>query len=183
MPRSGHPGKSAWNSAAVLAALLTLSCTSHLSAQRTRLSQHGSVSQEIGDTTITIEYNRPVARGRDLFGALVPWGRVWCPGADECTSIQLTTAVTINGQKLAAGHYSLWAEPNPDKWTIIFSRGYPAFHTQYPSGRDALRISTVPKKGEHMETLSFYFPVVDGKHAELVLHWGTVVVPLTIDVP
>src|SRR5207248_2581974 len=92
-------------------ALLPLSC-SHLSAQRVRLSQHGSVSQEIGDTSITIEYNRPVARGRELFGALVPWGRIWCPGADECTSIQLSTAITVNGQKLAAGHYTLWAEPN-----------------------------------------------------------------------
>jgi Protein of unknown function (DUF2911) len=164
-------------------ALLPIACTAHLSAQRIRLSQHGSVSQEIADTNITIEYNRPVARGRELFGTLVPWGRIWCPGADECTSIQLSTSVTVNRQKLAAGHYTLWAEPDPDSWTIIFSRGYPAFHTSYPAGKDALRVKAVPRKGEHMETLAFYFPVVDGKHAELVLHWGTVVVPLTIDVP
>ena len=60
-----------------------------------RPSQHGSVSQHIGGTIITIEYNRPVARGRELFGALVPWGRVWCPGADTCTSIELSTDVKI----------------------------------------------------------------------------------------
>lgn len=48
-------------------------------AQRPRLSQHGSVSQRIGGALVTIEYNRPVARGRKLFGALVPWGRIWNP--------------------------------------------------------------------------------------------------------
>ena len=66
---------------------------------------------------------------------------------------------------------------------MIFSRAHPVFHTPYPAGRDALRVAVTPRAGEHMETLSFYFPVVDGKKAELVLHWGTVVVPLQLDVP
>lgn len=148
-----------------------------------RPSQHGSVSQHIADTTITIEYNRPVARGRELFGSLVPWGRVWCPGADTCTSIELTTDVKVAGQALAAGTYSLWAEPGHDHWTIIFNRANPVFHTRYPQAQDALRVQTTPRTGSHMETLAFYFPLVDGKHAELVLHWGTTVVPLEIDVP
>ena len=50
-------------------------------APKIKPSQHGSVSQRIADTTIAIEYNRPVARGRELFGALVPYGKVWCPCA------------------------------------------------------------------------------------------------------
>ena len=154
-----------------------------LFAQAPRPSQHGSVSQQIADTRGTIEYNRPVARGRKLFGALVPWGRIWNPGADAATNIAFSTDVKVNGQPLAAGTYSLWAEPEPDRWTIIFSRAYPAFHTPYPAGQDALRVSVTPRTGEHMETLSFYFPVVDGKKAELVLHWGTVVVPLQLEVP
>ena len=151
--------------------------------QQPRLSQHGSVSQQIAGTKVTVEYNRPVARGRELFGALVPWSRIWCPGADDCTAITVTTDVKVNGQALAAGSYTIWAEPQPDKWTVIFSKGYPAFHTRYPAGRDALRVTTTPRKGDYMETLAFYFPVADGKHAELVLHWGAVVVPLQIDVP
>jgi hypothetical protein len=152
-------------------------------AQTPRPSQHGSVTQRIADTTITVEYNRPVARGRELFGALVPWGRVWCPGADECTSIMLSTPVKIQGQTLAAGTYSVWAIPQRDTWTIIFNRAHPVFHTRYPADRDALRVEATPRSGSHMETLAFYFPVVDGRHAELALHWGTVVVPLSIDVP
>jgi hypothetical protein len=148
-----------------------------------RPSQHGSVSQQIAGTKITIEYNRPVARGRDLFGALVPWGRVWCPGADTCTSIELSTDVKIEGQALAAGSYSIWAEPGQEHWTMIFNKSTPVFHTRYPAGQDALRVQIAPKTGSHMETLTFYFPVVDGKHAELVLHWGTTMVPMGIDVP
>src|SRR5690242_822682 len=84
-----------------------------------RRSQHGTVSQQVADTKITIEYNRPVARGRELFGKLVPWGRVWTPGADQATTISVSTAVKVNGQQLPAGTYSLWTVPNPDKWTVI----------------------------------------------------------------
>jgi hypothetical protein len=153
------------------------------SAQPPRPSQHGSVTQRVSQTTVTVDYNRPVARGRALFGALVPWGRVWCPGADTCTTIELSTAVRVNGQPLAAGTYSMWAEPNPERWTIIFSKAHPVFHTRYPADQDALRVQATPREGSAMETLAFYFPVVDGNHAELVLHWGTVVVPLSLDVP
>jgi hypothetical protein len=146
-------------------------------------SQHGSVAQRVADTTITIEYNRPVARGRELFGSLVPYDRIWCPCANDATTIELTTAIKINGHDLAAGKYSVWSEPHPDKWTIIFSRTHEAWHTRYPAGQDALRVETTPRTGSHMETLAFYFPVVDGRKAELVLHWGTVIVPLSIEVP
>ena len=152
-------------------------------AQAPKPSQHGTVSQQIANTTITVTYNRPVARGREIFGKLVPWGHVWCPGADTCTSIDLSTDVKINGETLAAGAYSIWAEPQADRWTIIFNRANPVFHTRHPPDQDVLRVQAKPREGGHMETLAFYFPVVDGKHAELVLHWGTVVVPLTIDVP
>lgn len=151
-------------------------------AQAPKPSQHGSVSQQIANATITIEYNRPVARGRALFGALVPWGRVWCPGADNCTTIQLSADVRINDHLLPAGTYSLWAEPQAERWTIIFNGAHPVFHTRYPPNQDVLRVLATSRQGSHMETLAFYFPVVEGAHAELVLHWGTVVVPLSVDV-
>lgn len=168
--------------AAIAALPLTIGGGARSFAQQPRPSQHGSVSQQIAQTTITIEYNRPVARGRALFGALVPWGRVWCPGADTCTTIEISADIKVNGQPLAAGTYSLWAEPQADRWTMIFNRAHPVFHTRYPPGQDVLRVQTTPREGSPLETLTFYFPVVDGRHAELVLHWGTVVVPLSIDV-
>jgi len=150
-----------------------------------RLSQHGSVTQTVASTTITVEYNRPVARGRELFGGIVPYDRVWCPGADDCTTLTVSTPVKIEGQDLPAGTYTVWAKPGTAKWTMMINRAHPVFHTRYNTVRDQdlLTLEVTPRTGSPMETLAFYFPVVDGKHAELVLHWGTVVVPLTIDVP
>ena len=170
--------------AQVLAALVwSLWVASPAGGQAPKPSQHGSVAQEIAGAKVTIDYNRPVARGRELFGALVPWGKVWCPGADMCTSIEVSTDVQVNGQKLAAGTYSIWAQPGEREWTIIFNRAHPVFHTRYDQSQDALRVAAAPREGPHMETLSFYFPVVEGKRAELVIHWGKVVVPLQIEVP
>jgi hypothetical protein len=150
--------------------------------RKIRPSQRGSVVQRIADTTVTIEYGRPVARGRELFGTLVPWGKVWCPGADEATTIELTAPVQIQGKELAAGKYSLWVEPQSDRWTLIVNRQAAVWHTKYPAGEDVLRVESTPRTGSHMETLAFYFPVVDGRKAELVLHWGTTVVPVALEV-
>ena len=146
-------------------------------------SQHGTVTQRIADTTITVDYNRPVARGREIFGKLVPYGKIWCPCADDATTVQVSTAVKIEGQPLPEGRYSLWTEPQPERWTVIFNKNASVWHTRYPEGRDALRLAVTPRAGSHMETLAFYFPVVDGRKGELALHWGTLVVPLAIEVP
>src|SRR6266851_2997899 len=116
-------------------------------------SQHGSVTQRVSSTDITISYNRPVARGRELFGTLVRWGRIWHPGAD--------------------------APPKP--WTVIFNRGVGGWHTNYPGeSQDALRVTVTPETGTHVETLTYYFPVVDADSAVLRLQWGTTIVPMKI---
>jgi hypothetical protein len=86
----------------------------------------------------------------------------------------------VNGDTLRAGTYSLWAIPGPKEWTIIFSSASPTFHLRYPPANDALRVRATPRTGEHMETLAFYFPVVDGDSAQLVLQWGRTVVPLNV---
>jgi hypothetical protein len=149
---------------------------------KVRPSQRGSVTQRVADTTLTVDYSRPVARGRQLFGTLVPWGRLWNPGADDASTFETSAAITIDGHDLAAGKYSLWAIPQPERWTFIFNREHAVWHTKYPEGKDALRLEIAPRTGSHMETLAFYFPVVDGRKAELVLHWGTVVLPMMVEV-
>ena len=148
-------------------------------------SQHGSVTQRVGTTDIAISYNRPVARGRELFGTLVRWGRMWHPGADSATTISFSTDVTIDGHALKAGRYSLWTIPEEGKpWTVIFNRGVGGWHTNYPGeSQDALRITVTPEKGGHLETLTYYFPMVDADSAVLRLQWGTVVVPMMIRTP
>ena len=151
-------------------------------AQGNVLSQPGSVAQTIRGTRIEIVYRRPVARGRTLFGGIVPWGRVWTPSADSAVRIRVSAPVEVNGAPLPAGEYSLWTIPDPSSWTVIFNDQAAAFHMRYPEGHDVLRVQARPRSGDHMETLAFYFPVVDADSAILALHWGTTIVPLTIRV-
>jgi len=134
----------------------------------------------IGTARLEIVYRRPVARGRDLFGELVPWGRLWSPSADSAAVFSTTKSLTIAGGKLPAGKYTVWAIPDKDTWTIVFSSVTPAFHLRYTEGKDVLRVKTKAHSGDHMETLAFYFPMVDADSAELDLHWGRTVVPLAI---
>jgi len=166
----------------LLSLALVVLATLPLPAQQIPLSQRGAVAQMVAGTRIEIRYSRPVARGRELFGKLVPWGKVWCPGADTATTIAFSKPVQVSGKPLPAGTYSVWAIPEPDVWTVIFSRAQPVFHIPYPEGQDALRIRVPARQGAPMETLAFYFPVVDGKDATLYLHWGTTIVPLEIRV-
>jgi len=165
-----------------LLAMIEFLVMSDLSSQTPR-SQHGLVTQRVGSTEITITYSRPVARGRNLFGGVVAWNRMWHPGADSSTTLSFSKDVTIDGHALAAGRYTLWTMPQepPKPWTVIFSRGVNNWHTQYPGeAQDALRITVTPETGANMETLAYYFPMVDADSAVLRLHWGTVVVPMMI---
>ena len=148
--------------------------------QPTPKSQLGVVSQMVANTRIEITYRRPVARGRTLFGALVPWGRVWSPSSDTAARVTISGPVEINSQHLDVGSYSLWAIPDSSAWTVIFSKVPSVFHTRYPSGQDALRITVPPVPGEHTETLAFAFPMVDADSAVLQLRWGKTVVPMMI---
>jgi hypothetical protein len=148
-------------------------------------SQRASLNQHVANTEITVTYSRPVARGRELFGKLVPYGQPWTPGADRATWIKVTRDVTVNGKALPAGSYSLWAIPRADAWSMSFHKDWDRFHLPYPGDEGvALRVDDIkPERGAHMETLAWYFPVVEGKDAVFRLHWGETVVPLAISVP
>jgi hypothetical protein len=144
-------------------------------------SEKGSASQIIDATTITIEYFRPVARGRVPFPEVVHWGRTWTPGANWATTIDVDRPVRINGDPLPKGKYSVWMIPGPETWTVIFNRDARRFHTQPPaSSEEQLRLTVKPLSGEHMETLSWEFPVITRDGATLDMHWGTTVVPMRV---
>ena len=146
------------------------------------LSQLGTVTQRVGYTDINVRYRRPGARGRALFGNVVEWGRIWTPGADSVTTIAFSRDVLVENQPIAAGRYSLWVVPKTDTpWTVILSRVVDAFHVPYPGPEhDVIRFEISPQRGEHMETLAFYFPEVTRSTAVLRLHWGETVIPIGV---
>ncbi len=148
-------------------------------------SQRGSVSQSVAFTEISVKYGRPVARGRALFGALVPWDSIWHPGADSATRIKFSQDVLVEGKPLRKGEYSLWLIPRERApWTVIFSRAAHAFHKPYPgAGYEVLRADVTPEQVSHVESLAIYFPMVLRDEAVLRVHWGTTAIPLRIKAP
>jgi len=154
------------------------------SAHAQQASQHGSVAQTVNRTVITLEYDRPVARGRELFGGIVDWDAIWTPGANVATWIEFSQSVTLEGHDLEAGRYAIWMVPHSrEPWEVVVVREWDTHHGVFPFDAEVFRTTVAPEQGEHMETLGFYFPVVGPYEATLRLHWGTTIVPLRIEVP
>ena len=146
-------------------------------------SEKGTVSQTVDGTTITIEYSRPVAHGRTPFPDVVRYGRMWTPGANWATTLEVDRAVHLNGVDVPKGKYSVWMVPGADEWTVTLSREARRFHTSPPGASDEqARFTVKPATGAHMETLAFYVPVVTRDGATLDMHWGTTVVPMRLTV-
>lgn len=159
--------------AAILVALVAAALPGSASAQ-IRASERGAVSQTIDGTTITIDYSRPTARGRELFGALVPWDVVWTPGANWATTLEIDRDVRIDGHEIAAGRYSVWMTPRQSVWTLTLNDEPEYFHFQKPSPElGTYNIDFTPKQAGHVEMLTWSFPVVSGDGAVLSMRWGT----------
>jgi hypothetical protein len=151
---------------------------------RPRPSQHGTLSQEIALTTITLGYDRPVARGRELYGNIMEFDVMSTPGANRATWIDFSTPVTFAGTQVEAGRYGIWHVPHEtEPWELVLVREWDTHHSFFPMESEAARVRVAPEAGAHMEVLAFYFPVVSEYEAVLRLHWGTTILPVRIEVP
>jgi len=173
-----------------------------------RPSQTASVMQRIGVTDVTITYSRPGVKGRKIWGdplpgqekgeatldnqntrpkdaVIVPWGHVWRTGANEATRFVVTDDVLINGQKLAAGSYSLHTIPTKDEWTIVFNGTANQWGSfDYDPAKDTLRVKAKPQwVNENQEWLAFTFDPVGEDSAQVNIRWEKVSVPFTVKVP
>lgn len=148
-----------------------------------RVSQRGSVTQRIGLTDITINYHRPAVGGREIWGKVVPYGKVWRAGANENTTITFTDDVTVEGKPLAAGTYGLHTIPDKDQWTIIFSKNSTSWGSfSYDEKEDALRVTVKPHPAEMFEQLAYTFEDVKPDSAVATLRWEKLAVPFQIGV-
>lgn len=150
-----------------------------------RSSPPASVTQTIGLTEVTVTYSRPGVKGRAIWGALVPYGEVWRAGADANTTIAFDRDVEVEGRPLAAGTYGLHTIPQPDAWTIVFSRNATSWGSYtYDESEDALRVTVTPRAlPYHQERLLFAFEPLDDDVAELQLRWAELCVPVRLRVP
>src|SRR5213594_3078915 len=82
--------------------------------------------------TITVDYSSPRAKGRKIFGGLVPYGEVWRAGANEATTFVTTADLMVGGSHVPAGSYTIFTIPNQDKWTLIISKKTGEWGIPYP---------------------------------------------------
>jgi len=163
--------------------LATLCAAQTVMLNLPRQSQHAVVTQRIGITDITINYHRPLANGREIWGKLVPYGEVWRAGANENTTITFSDPVTIEGQTLDKGTYGLHMIPNQDQWTVIFSKMSTAWGSfSYKQEEDALRVTVKPQSAELHNALAYDFDDLQPDSAVVTMRWEKVAVPFKVSV-
>jgi len=169
---------------AVLAALLSIS---HLHAAEEKLqfpdaSQQATIKQRIGLTDVEINYSRPNVRGREIFGGLVPYGKVWRTGANASTKIKFSEAVKISGKEVSPGEYAFYTIPTENEWTIILSKdtkGWGAY--DYKSDTDALRVTVKPTVlANPVESFTIGFDNLKDDGATIALEWDKTRVPVEL---
>jgi len=104
------------------------------------LSPPMSASVTIGGKKLQVDYGAPSMRGRKVMGGLVPYGVVWCAGANDATTLMTEADLDIAGLKVPKGSYSLWTVPGKTDWTLIINKQTGQWHTEYDESRDLGRV-------------------------------------------
>ena len=142
--------------------------------------------QRVGLTDVEITYSRPGVKGRDIFGALVPYGEIWRTGANASTKVKFSTDVTINGENLAAGTYSFYAIPTEGEWTMILNTNLNHWGTDgYSQDEDAVRLNVASKPlNDAVENVRISVENITKSSGEITLSWAntSVAVPFTVEV-
>ncbi len=149
-----------------------------------RTNPRATITQRIGVTDVAVVYNRPAARGRRIFGGVVPHGEVWRTGSDEATTVTFSTAVMLQGREVAAGTYELFSIPGPAQWQVILQRRKGQWGAYaYDPADDVARVTVTPEPApQHVESFTVAFDEVTTRAATLTLAWEGTRVPLSIQV-
>ncbi|MGA8809507.1 MAG: DUF2911 domain-containing protein [Thermoanaerobaculia bacterium] len=165
-------------------------------------NQRSTVTQQIGPVTVSIDYSSPHVhspQGQDrrgkIWGTLVPYGMAnlgfgtckecpWRVGANVNTIFTTSADIQVNGSTLPAGTYALFAIPQQDEWTWVFSKNHTSWGSFfYDPAEDVLRVKAKPEKAEYREVLTFDFTERKDDHATVAMKWEELAVPIDINVP
>jgi hypothetical protein len=146
-------------------------------------SPPATASVKVAGKQISVAYYAPSMRGRKIMGALVPFGQVWCPGANVATGLTTEADLQIGNLKLHKGTWSIWMIPGEKEWTLIVNKQSGQHHLDYDSSEDLGRTKVTPKMlAAPVETLKFELTADGGNKGTLALLWETteVSIPFTV---
>ena len=153
-----------------------------------RVSPASEVKQMVGLTEIEIEYSRPSMRGREVFGNLVPFGKVWRTGADNSTKISFDTDVIISGKTIQSGTYSIFSIPNRESWEIILYSDVELWGVPRDWSENKIVFSSMfdvkkLKKSNTVETFTISFNDLTNNDVNMSISWENTSVDIKIEVP
>ena len=138
-----------------------------------QLSVRDTARATIGAATISVDYGRPLARGRTLLGNVISYDRVWRTGANAATQLIISAPITLAGLSVPAGTYTLWTVPRVGRVDLIVNRQIGQWGTEYGRAHD---LGTVPMKSDTLETPVEQFTITiepkDDRSGTLMMAWG-----------
>lgn len=145
------------------------------------------ISQDFGLGTIDLEYARPSAKNREVYGKLVPYNAVWRTGANSATKIKFSDDVSFGGKEVKAGQYGLLTIPGERSWTVILTKDLNVTNpSAYKQENDVVRVDVAPQTiSNPVETFTILFSDMDKSNAvNLEIRWAKtkVIVPITADI-
>lgn len=148
----------------------------------------GKISQEVGLIKVDVEYSRPSAKGRKVFGDLVPFGQMWRTGANASTKVTVSDDAKVAGMPLPKGTYALYTIPGEKEWTVIFYKNTSYWGTPEPKDfkeeevQARVKVSSVPGR-DLVETFTIGVNNLRNNGADLEIMWEytKVIVPIMVD--
>ncbi|MGH7607859.1 MAG: DUF2911 domain-containing protein, partial [Gemmatimonadales bacterium] len=147
-----------------------------------QLSPRDTARATIGGAAVWVDYGRPLKRGREIFGNVVPWNTVWRTGANAATQLQTSADLVMGGVVVPAGTYSLWTMPASTGWQLIINKQHGQWGTVYDAENDLVRLNVeIETLAEPVEQLTIAFDAPDGGRSRLRIEWDTtrVTVPVS----
>lgn len=167
-----------------LVALATLALVAQPLTAQPRASERGTMSQLVNGTRLTVDYSRPVARGRDnLLGGVVHFGEIWTPGANWATTLEVDKPIKLDGHDVAPGKYSVWIElKDGAPWRFMLNEEWRLYHdSPFPAEKVVAAFDVEPREGAHMEALNWYVHTIGPRAATLRMHWGPTYVEVSVE--
>lgn len=167
-------------------AVLIANFTIEAQVKTPQSSPKTTVNQVVGLTDVTLDYSRPSAKGRIVFGDLVPFGKLWRTGANQNSMVTFSEDVVIKGNTLKKGKYAIFTTPKADMWEVIFYTDTENWGTPENWDANKVALSTMVDPtalGNHVETFTIGVNNLTNDSATLDISWEKTMVSIKFEVP